>query len=156
MAKDNAQGGRARSRARRLILQGLYQWQLSGTLEQELGEQLLIGQNPRDTDTEYFKVLLHAVMADSDVLETLLGDYLDRPVVQLDPIERGILLLGTCELRSHPEVPYRVVLNEAVELAKKFGAEDSHKYINAVLERVAASLRSEEFKATLHKSGRRG
>lgn len=146
MAEGNAQGGRARSRARRLTLQGLYQWQLSGASAQEVGTQLLAGQNPRDTDTEYFEALLHTVIADSTLLETLLGAYLDRPAVQLDPIERGILLLGACELRSHPEVPYRVVLNEAVELAKKFGAADSHKYVNAVLERLCTDLRALEYR----------
>lgn len=146
MAKGNARGGRARSHARRLVLQGLYQWQLAGGPEHEIVAQLHAGQSPRNTDTEYFESLLGAVIADCGALEALFSRYLDRPLAQLDPVERGILLLGTCELKSHPEVPYRVVLNEAVELSKKFGAEQSHKYINAVLEQVCADVRVTEFK----------
>lgn len=138
-------GSRARSRARRLALQGLYQWQLSGAAEQEIGEQLLADQNPRDTDVQYFEELLRGCISESETLQAVFAERLDRPLEQLDPVERSVLLLGTCELKSHPEVPYRVVLNEAVELTKKFGAEDSHKYINAVLERVARALRTVEF-----------
>lgn len=140
-----ARGGRARSRARRLALQGLYQWQLSGAALREIEEQLLAEQNPRDTDVEYFGELLDGCISESAVLQDVFAKHLDRPLEQLDPVERSVLLLGTCELKLHPEVPYRVVLNEAVELAKKFGAEDSHKYINAVLERVARALRTVEF-----------
>jgi len=145
MAKVAAHGARARSRARRLALQGLYQWQLSGTPAQEVIAQLLADQNARDTDVDYFRMLLRDTVSDCVALEQQYGSYLDRPAVQLDPIERSILLLGTYELRSCLEVPYRVVLNEAVELSKKFGAEDSHKYINAVLEKVCAELRTTEF-----------
>lgn len=145
-------GGRARSRARRLALQGLYQWQLSGAPAQEIIAQLLAGQNLRDTDTEYFEVLLRDSVTECDALEQLYAKHLDRPTVQLDPIERSILLLGTCELRSYPEVPYRVVLNEAIELSKKFGAEDSHKYINAVLEKICIELRATEFNQDLLRS----
>lgn len=146
-------GGRARSRARRLALQGLYQWQLSGGPASEIEAQLLADQSPRDTDVEYFEALLEACISDSSALEKTFAAWLDRPVEQLDPVERGILLLGTCELQAHPEVPYRVVLNEAVELSKKFGAADSHKYINAVLERAAAALRTVEFGSGSRQAG---
>jgi N utilization substance protein B len=146
MAKSNSHGGRARSHARRLALQGLYQWQLAGTPAQEIGAQLLASRNIRDTDTGYFETLLNTAIAESEALECLFSPYLDRPPSQLDPVERGILLLGTCELKLHPEVPYRVVLNEAVELSRRFGAEHGHKYINAVLERVCAEVRATEFK----------
>lgn len=145
MEKGSSRGARARSRARRLALQGLYQWQLSHAPAQEISAQLLAGRNLRDTDSEYFESLLGAAIADCPALEALFSHHLDRPPVQLDPVERGILLLGACELKSHPEVPYRVVLNEAVELAKRFGADDAHKYINAVLERVCREVRSAEF-----------
>lgn len=145
MTRGRAPGARARSRARRLVLQGLYQWQIAGTPAGDIRRQLLADQNPRDLDVEYFDALLHAAIAGNEALQNAFAACLDRPAEQLDPVERAVLLLGTCELKLHPEVPYRVVLNEAVELAKKFGAEDSHKYINAVLERVAAALRTVEF-----------
>lgn len=145
MDKGNLRGGRARSHARRLVLQGLYQWQLSGTPAEEISTQLLACQQTRDTDIEYFEALLRATIDDCQALEALFSGHLDRPWTQLDPVERGILLLGACELKSRPEVPYRVVLNEAVDLSKKFGAGDAYKYINAVLERVCAEVRSAEF-----------
>ncbi|HEV2321090.1 MAG TPA: transcription antitermination factor NusB, partial [Gammaproteobacteria bacterium] len=100
--------------------------------------------NVKDTDTEYFEALFKGVVAGSADLETAFSPHLDRPAAQLDPIERGILLLGTYELKERLDVPYKVVLNEAVELAKDFGAEESHKYINAVLDKTAVELRRAE------------
>jgi N utilization substance protein B len=139
-----SQGPRARAKARRLALQGLYQWQLSGTAANEVIAELNASQNIKDVDGEYFEVLLRGVTADSESLQALFLPNLDRPAEQLDPIERGILLIGTFELRERIDVPYRVVLNEAMELAKGFGAEDSHKYINAVLDKTSAGLRQAE------------
>ena len=144
MAKMNPQGARARGRARRLILQGLYQWQLSGSPAREIVAELMASQNIKDTDTEYFEELLKGIIGASAELEAAFGPHLDRPAAQLDPIERGILLLSTYELKERPDVPYRVVLNEAVELAKGFGADESHKYINAVLDKTAGELRRAE------------
>ncbi len=138
------QGARARAKARRLALQGLYQWQLSGTPADELITELSASQNIKDVDGEYFEALLRGVIADSDALQALFQPHLDRPATQVDPIERGILLIGTFELKDRIDVPYRVVLNEAMELAKGFGAEDSHKYINAVLDKTSAGLRQAE------------
>jgi transcription antitermination protein NusB len=144
MAQTSKHGARARARARRLALQGLYQWQLSGALPGEIIAQLYASQNTRDTDTDYFEELLDGAIAGCDKLSAVFAQYLDRPAVQLDPIERAILLLSTYELEARPDVPYRVVLNEAVELARKFGAEDSHKFINAVLDQATAELRAIE------------
>ncbi|MGH8415219.1 MAG: transcription antitermination factor NusB [Gammaproteobacteria bacterium] len=144
MAKNIPHGARARARARRLTLQGLYQWQMSGAPASDIIAQLYASQNIKDTDTAYFEELLRRSIADGKELDAVFSQYLDRPVAQLDPVERGILLLSTCELKTRPDVPYRVVLNEAVELARKFGAEESHKYINAVLDKVAAELRKVE------------
>jgi len=138
------QGARARAKARRLALQGLYQWQLSGTAPNQVIAELNASQNIKDVDSEYFEVLLRGVTTDSDALQALFLPNLDRPAEQLDPIERGILLIGTFELKERIDVPYRVVLNEAMELAKGFGAEDSHKYINAVLDKTSAGLRQAE------------
>jgi transcription antitermination protein NusB len=125
-------------------LQGLYQWQLSGTAANDLVAELNASQNIKDVDAEYFELLLRGVIAGNEALQALFLPNLDRPAEQLDPIERGILLLGTFELKERIDVPYRVVLNEAMELAKGFGAEDSHKYINAVLDKTSAGLRQAE------------
>jgi len=144
MAASSKPGARARARARRLTLQGLYQWQLSDALPADIIVQFYANQNTKDTDTDYFEELLRGAITGSDKLAAAFTPYLDRPPTQLDPIERAILLLSTYELSARPDVPYRVVLNEAVELARKFGAEDSHKYINAVLDKTAAELRRSE------------
>ena len=144
MAKGNPAGARARAKARRLTLQGLYQWQLSGSSAREVIAELEASQNTKDVDLEYFEEVLRGVVAGSAGLEALFAPFLDRPVAQLDPIERGILLIGAFELKERPDVPYRVVLNEAVELTKAFGAEEGHKYINAVLDKAAAELRKAE------------
>ncbi|MFI4967854.1 MAG: transcription antitermination factor NusB [Gammaproteobacteria bacterium] len=139
-----SQGTRARAKARRLALQGLYQWQLSGAAANDVVAEHNASQNNKDVDAEYFELLLRGVIADNEALQALFLPNLDRPAEQLDPIERGILLIGTFELKERIDVPYRVVLNEAMELAKGFGAEDSHKYINAVLDKTSAGLRQAE------------
>lgn len=137
-------GARARSRARRLALQGLYQWQLGGGEAGAVIAQLRQSREAKDTDLEYFDELLRHSITEHVELSAACEPHLDRPAEQLDPVERGILLLGTYELKARLDVPYRVVLNEAVELAKNFGGEDSHKYINAVLDRAAAQYRAPE------------
>ncbi|MGB9429751.1 MAG: transcription antitermination factor NusB [Gammaproteobacteria bacterium] len=152
MVKNIPHGARARTRARRLVLQGLYQWQMSGAATREIIAHLYLSQNSGDTDTDYFEELLSRTIVDSIPLDALLSPRLDRPLAQLDPIEHGILLLSACELKTRPDVPYRVVLNEAVELARKFGAEDSHKYINAVLDKLSVELRAAECKQRTHLS----
>jgi len=144
VAKGSSQGARARAKARRLALQGLYQWQISGTSAPDLIAELSASQNIKDVDLEYFEAVLRGVIAGSDGLQALFIPHLDRPAEQLDPIERGVLLIGTYELKDRIDVPYRVVLNEAMELSKDFGAEDSHKYINAVLDKTSAGLRQAE------------
>ncbi len=146
MAARGKHGARERARARRLALQGLYQWQLSETPPEDIITQLRASHSTRDTDLEYFEEIMRGAVADSEKLTAAFSPHLDRPLTQLDPVEHAIFLLATYELSMRPDVPYRVVLNEAVELAKKFGAEDSHKYINAVLDRAAAGLRAVERK----------
>ncbi len=135
---------RARSLSRRLAMQALYQWQMTGQSFPELRNQFATDEGYADVDPEYFEQLLQGVVEGSEELDGLLGQWLDRPVAQLDPVEHAVLLIGVQELRQHPEVPYRVVLNEGVELAKKFGATEGHKFINAVLDRAARSLRAAE------------
>lgn len=147
MSGKRQQGARARSRARRLAMQGLYQWQLCGDSAGDIINQLKLSQEAKNTDIEYFDVLLRNSIAEHSALSAAFEPHLDRPLDQLDPIERAILLVGMYELRQRLDVPYRVVLNEAVELAKNFGGEDSHKYINAVLDRAAEEYRAPEKQA---------
>ena len=140
MAKADSQG--ARSRARELIVQSLYQMQITGHDESELRTQFHERPDYQRVDQQYFDNVLGAVCRDQEKLERAIDEFADRPVAQLDPVERAILLLGFHELRSMPDIPYKVVINESVNLAKRFGAVDGHKYINALLDRAAAKLRS--------------
>ena len=147
MSGNRNHGARARSRARRLAMQGLYQWQLSGGDAGEIIAQLHLSQEAKNTELDYFDVLLRDCVAEHATLTAAFESHLDRPIEQLDPIERAILLLGIYELKACPDVPYRVVLNEAVELAKSFGGEDSHKDSNAILDRAAEEYRAPEKQA---------
>ena len=148
MSKAKPQGGRARTRARRLALQGLYQWQISGATAADIAAQLSATQNTKDTDTEYFEELLRKTVAANEMLAEAFAPHLDRPAQQLDPIERGILLLGTYELKERLDVPYRVVINEAIESAKRFGSDQGHTYVNGVLDKAAAQWRAVEVGAS--------
>ena len=134
----------ARRRSRELALQGLYAWQLSGEPVSGLRSQLADSEDFDKADAEYFDTLLSGTIAQAADIERVLAPALDRKPEQLSPVERGILLLAGFELRSSPEVPYKVVINEAVELAKVFGGPDGHKYVNGVLDRVAKVLRPSE------------
>lgn len=142
---------RARSLSRRLAMQALYQWQLTGQSCAELRDQFATDVGYPEVDAEYFGQLLQGVVESAAELDAQLAEWIDRPVAQLDPVEHAVLLIGVQELRQHPEVPYRVVLNEGVELAKKFGATEGHKFINAVLDRAARQLRAAEQAATPRK-----
>jgi N utilization substance protein B len=117
--------------ARRLLVQALYQRQLAGHDFAELANQFC-------GDADYFRELLRDILDREAELDAAVGGVTDRPVAQLDPVERGILRLGAAELRLRPDVPSRVAISEAVQLAREFGAQDSHRYVNAVLDRLAA------------------
>lgn len=132
----------ARRRARELALQGIYQWQLAQTPVQDILRQLEDSDNYVRADGEYFRVLLEGVIAQFGALAAQLQPHLDRVQEQLTPIERGILLLGAYEMTQRPDVPPAVVINEAVELAKTFGGTDGHKFVNGVLDELAAGLRA--------------
>lgn len=138
---------RARSRARRCVVQALYQWQLTGHDVEAIDPQFLIDESQGRLDRAYFDTLLREVLTHIEELDGILVPLLDRPIREVDPVERAVLRLGVCELRYHPEIPFRVVINEAVELAKMFGAEHGHKYVNGILDKVAARLRAEEVAA---------
>lgn len=137
-----------RSRARSVLVQALYQWQMTGQDVSQIETQFLEeAEEMADADVEYFTALLHEVPAKLKELDAHISPYLDRSITQVDPVERAILRLGACELALHPEIPYRVVINEGVELAKRFGAEQGHKYINSILDKVARELRAVEVNA---------
>lgn len=137
----------ARKRARRLALQALYQWQLSGLDLNKIEQQFRQEQDFRRADVEYFSELLHKVPACLDEIDKELVPHLDRSVEEVDPIERALLRLGVYELKFKMEVPYKVVINEGVNLAKTFGSADSYKFINGILDKVAKQLRTVELKA---------
>ena len=135
---------RARSLSRKLAMQALYQWQLAAQSVSELQRQFAAEEGYGDAEEEYFAGLVNGVTTTVAVLDTRLQPLIDRPLAQLDPVERAVLWIGMFELLHRPDVPYRVVINESVELAKRFGATDGHKFVNAVLDRAARELRSAE------------
>ncbi len=141
MSKPNF---KSRTLARERSLQALYQWQLTGQALQEIELQFLAEDDEhrdmKQADVAYFQKLLHGIPAQLGQLDGHLEPCLDRSITQVDPIELVILRLGCYELTQSEEVPFRVAINEAVELAKKFGAERSHKYINGVLDKIAKTI----------------
>ncbi|HTW37397.1 MAG TPA: transcription antitermination factor NusB [Steroidobacteraceae bacterium] len=134
----------ARSVARKLALQALYRWQLNSGPWQDLIEEFAGAEDMGRADREYFREIVQSVCDSHAALDAQLAAWMDRPVERLDPIEHAVLLIGAHELAARPEVPYRVVINEAVSLAKRFGATDGHKFVNAVLDRAARALREHE------------
>ncbi len=126
-----------RSRARRAALQAIYQWQSTGQSPNEIEQQFASDKKLRRVDKTLFHALLYNVAARVDDLDRSLTPFADRGIAEIDPVERAILRIGAYELSHHPEVPWRVVINEAVELAKCFGAQEGHKYVNAVLDPFA-------------------
>lgn len=148
MSRRPDRAGRARSLSRKLAMQALYQWQMTGQSAAELRNQYASEEGYCDCDGEYFSELVNVITAGAPALDAELGLLIDRPVVQLDPVERAVLLIGLHELGQRLDVPYRVVINEGVELAKRFGATEGHKFVNAVLDRAARRLRAAEQAAT--------
>jgi N utilization substance protein B len=137
----------ARSRARRRALQAVYAWQLSGASAREVIAQFAHEQAHEVADLEYFEDLVIGVDRHCDELDDALAPFLDRDIEQVDPIERAVLRIAAYELRQRRDVPYRVVINEAIETAKRFGAEHGHTYVNGVLDHAAAEWRSVEVQA---------
>lgn len=136
----------ARSRARRFAMQALYQRDLSGTDLHEIRDQFLEHEDFSSADREYFVELFNQVTRNTGEIDTHIAQFVDLPPGRLDPVERAILRIGTWELMSRLDVPYRVVLNEAVHLAKKFGAEQGHTFVNGVLDKLAQQLRPIEYR----------
>lgn len=133
-----------RARARRYAMQALYQWDLSGTDLPLIRRQFLENEDFSKADQKYFIELLSELPKQVDVVDDTLAEYIDRPIEQLDPVERAVLRLATYELLYRPDIPYKVCINEAVQLTKKFGAEQGHAYVNGVLDKAAHKLRAAE------------
>jgi len=133
-----------RSRARQAVVQALYQWQVTGQSHQDIGRLFLRDEDAGGFDEAYFAELIREVPLHAEEIDGLLAPHLDRPLAEVDPVERAILRLGVYEFRYHPEIGQRIILNEAIELAKRFGGDSGHKFVNAVLDKAAAILRAHE------------
>lgn len=140
----------ARSNARRSAVQAIYQWQLTGQEAERIDEQYVADHDVSNMDEAYFHELLKEIPLHLHELEDHIIPFIDRQIDELDPVERAVLRIGTYELEFRLDVPYRVVINEGVELAKTFGAEDGHKYVNSILDKIAQKLRADEIR---HNSG---
>jgi N utilization substance protein B len=140
------QGGR--HMARQAAVQALYQWQLTGQSPGEIEDHFILDHEMSDVDMEYFDYLVREVPLHVHEIDDHIIPFIDRSIDEIDPVERAILRIGTYELEFHLEVPCKVILNEAVELSKTFGAEHGYQYVNAVLDKIAAKLRATELKAT--------
>lgn len=136
-----------RRRAREFALQGLYQWQISGNDEASIEAHLADIAGFAKADRQFFVAVLRGVLAQHLVLREHLQAHLDRPFSELSPVEASVLLAGAYELVNFPQTPYRVIINEAIELAKGYGGTDGHKYVNGVLDKLAAKLRPLEVEA---------
>lgn len=134
-----------RSWARRCAAQALYQWQLTGQEPTTIASQFLADQDLPKADPDYFQELVHRVPALAEAIDAAFEPLLDRPLAQVDPVERAILRIGGYELMQRPDIAYRIVINEAVELAKLFGAEQGHRFVNGVLDKLAHRVRKAEF-----------
>lgn len=144
-ARTTASAGR--HHARRLLIQALYQWQLSGDDPGDILLQFVDGRDTSKADVDYFRELMRAIPAEVDAIDADIAPLLERQVAMVDPVERAVLRLACYELRERWEVPARVVINEAIELAKTYGAEQGHRFINGIVDRLAHRLRAREFGA---------
>ena len=135
---------KGKRRARKLAVQALYQWLMSGSELYEIEAQFRVANNMDKVDQEYFCRLLHGIPANLSALEQAFTPFLDRPIEGLNPIELTVLRISTFELFHCPEIPYRVVLDESVSLTKEFGSQDGHRYVNGVLNNLARQVRTVE------------
>lgn len=135
----------ARHRARELLVQALYQWQLTGDDPGEILVQFVDGRDMGHADVDYFRELMRAIPGSVEAIDADIGPLLQRSIGLVDPVERAILRLAGYELRERMEIPARVVIDEAVELAKRFGASEGHRFVNGVVDRLAHRIRVHEF-----------
>jgi transcription antitermination protein NusB len=137
-------GNSARVLSRKLALQGLYRWQLNPCPWQDLMSEFELAEEAPRADREFFQALVQQICENSEALDAQLTGWCDRKAAELDPVEHAALFIGLQELRAHPEVPFRVVISEAVALARRFGATDGHNFVNAVMDKAARELRPHE------------
>ncbi|MDD5241354.1 MAG: transcription antitermination factor NusB [Sulfuricella sp.] len=140
---------KSRRKAREFAIQGLYQWKLAAGDANAILSQLREEKEYPKIDEEHLAAILHGVIAQEQELNELIAPFLDRPANDLSPVEHAILLLAAFEMLRHLDIPYRVVINEAVELAKTYGGTDGHKFVNGVLDKLAAQVRAVEVNAKL-------
>jgi len=145
-ARPAPPGMAARRRSRRKVIQALYQLQVNPTSVMELEAQFMLEPDILKADLEHFRKLLHGIASTRHELDAMLAPLVSRPLDEVDPIEHAVLWLGAFELRECLDMPYRVVMNEAIELGKMFGAEGSHGFVNGVLDKLVPTLRAAEFK----------
>ena len=137
----------SRTNARKAAVQALYQWQMTGQSLVEIERQFIEEDRLKDAQKSYFTELFHGVPKNLAEIDLALTEFVDRPVDMIDPVERAILRIGVYELTNRLDMPYRVVLNEGINLAKYFGADGSHKYVNGILDKVAQQKRTVEIKS---------
>ena len=143
----------ARRRSRELALQGLYQWLVGGADGAAIDAHMREQEGFDKCDSAHFDALVHGCIEQAGELDAVLARHVDRKTTELSPVEHGVLLIGAYELRHCVDIPYKVAINEAVELAKSFGGTDGHKYVNGVLDKAAADLRPAEVEAARARKG---
>lgn len=136
----------ARTNARKAAVQALYQWQMTGHNLSEIERQFHEENRLKDAQKSYFAELFYGVPENLDIIDRALSEFIDRPVDKIDPVERAILRIGVYELLRRLDTPYRVILNESINLAKCFGADGSHKYVNGILDKIAQKTRPVEIR----------
>ena len=146
-AEKPAKPKSARRRSREIALQGLYEWLVSGTDAGVIDAHMREQEGFDKADRAHFDALLHGCIAEASDLDGVLGKFVDRKTTELSPVEHGVLMIGAYELKHCIDIPYKVAINVAVELAKSFGGTDGHKYVNGVLDKAAADLRPAEVQA---------
>ena len=140
--------GSSRHLARRAAVQALYQWDMTGQSRLDIEKNFLADDSLKKADSEYFHELVRDIPRQAGELDNNLNPYIDRDIKQVDPVEKAVLRLAAYELLHHPEIPYRVVLNEAIELARTFGSENSYRFVNGILDKMGADFRSVEASAS--------
>jgi transcription antitermination protein NusB len=143
----------ARTNARKAAVQALYQWQMTGQDLGDIERQFLEEDRLKDVQKTYFYELFHGVPEHLDVIDETLTEFVDRPVDKIDPVERAILRIGVYELLHRLDMPFRVILNEGINLAKHFGADGSHRYVNGILDKVAQKKRTLEAAKKMQDAG---
>ncbi|MCK5359416.1 MAG: transcription antitermination factor NusB [Gammaproteobacteria bacterium] len=136
--------GKSRHLARRAVVQALYQWELTQQSRLDIEKHFLTDDSQKKSDTEYFHELIREIPRLVEELDTNLSPFIDRSISLVDPIERAVLRLAAYEMLYHPEIPYRVVLNEAIELSKTFGSDNGYRFVNGILDKMGAEIRSVE------------